>query len=387
MRMRKILLLIGDSRTYDRGLLRGIARYSHLHGEWIFVRKPPIYLIRKNNTKKLISRVDDVVDGIVATKEEITRDVINTEIPMMNVSATERSFGAPVVANDKITIGKNAAEYFMSRGFKNFAYCGYGLLEFSEARGESFTRFLQEKGYTVNIYSEYKKVIRGSDDFFNSLIKWLRSLPKPVALMVCNDDRGSEVLEACQLAELRVPEDIAVLGVDNDELICELVAPPLSSIPLNTEKAGYEIAESLDAMMKGEDLTSEVITVLAKQVVTRQSTDILAIEDEEVSSAIRFIRERARDSIQVSDVVDATMLSKRALQQRFKKALRRSISDEIRRIRMDLVAKMLVETNLTVSQISQKLGFVDFEHIGRYFKKHKGVSPTEYRKKHGSSNI
>ncbi len=387
MIIRKILLLIGNSRAYDQGLLRGIARYSHLHGNWIFVRKPPVYLSRNKSNNKQGLFGDDEFDGIVVTDEESTKDVLNTDVPMILVSATRRSCGSPAVANDKITIGKNAAEYLISRGFKNFAYCGYGILEFSEARGESFARFLQEKGYKANVYHEPQKAIRGSDDFFKSLIKWLRSLPKPVALMVCNDDRGSEVLEACRLADLRVPEDIAVLGVDNDELVCGLADPPLSSIPLNTEKAGYEIAESLDAMMNGEDLTGEVITVLAKQVVTRQSTDILAVEDEEVSSAIQFIRERARDDIQVSDVVDATMLSKRALQQRFKKALGRSISDEIRRIRMDLVAKMLVETNLTVSQISQKLGFVDFEHIGRYFKKQKGVSPTGYRKKHGSSNI
>ena len=185
----------------------------------------------------------------------------------------------------------------------------------------------------------------------------------------------------------RVPEDIAVLGIDNDELLCELADPPLSSIPLNTEKTGYEIAEVLDAMMNGRDQSDKVITVSAKNVVTRQSTDILAIEDEEVSSAIRFIRERARDDIQVGDVVDATMLSKRALQQRFKNALGRSINDEIRRVRMDMVGKMLVETNLTVSQISHKLGFVDFEHIGRYFKKQKGMNPTDYRKKHGLSNL
>lgn len=386
MRMRKVLLLIGHSRGYDQGLLKGIARYSNLHGDWIFIQKPQPYLSKRFEAIKLMSRGGDGVNGIIASEAELTDAVLKSGLPTIIIDPTKEYSRLPVAFADHVTVGKTVAEYFISRGFKHYAYCGYEQLKFSNKREESFAKCLLEKGYQTNLFRESKKSSQRSVDAFKSLANWLNSLPKPVALMACNDERGSDLLEACRLAGLSVPEHIAVLGVDDDRLICELSSPPLSSVPLNTEKAGYEIAEVLDSMMKGENLNGKVITVLPKQVVTRQSTDILAIDDAQVSLAIRFIREKARDEIQVSDVVDATMLSKRVLQQRFKKALGRSISDEIRRIRMDLVGKMLVETNLTVSQISQKLDFVDFEHIGRYFKKQMGMSPTEYRKKHGLSS-
>jgi LacI family transcriptional regulator len=186
------------------------------------------------------------------------------------------------------------------------------------------------------------------------------------------------------LAELRVPEEIAVLGVDNDELECELTDPSLSSVLLNTDKTGYEVAESLDHMMKGEDQSGKLITVNPQQVISRRSTDIFVMEDLEVAKAVKFIRERAMDLIQMDDVVDAVSISKRSLQNRFKQVLGRSVSDEIRRVRADMVAKMLVGTNLTVSQIVNKLGLVGYEHISRMFKKEKGMSPNAYRQKYGS---
>ena len=214
---------------------------------------------------------------------------------------------------------------------------------------------------------------------------WLKSLPKPVGLMVCNDDRGRQITETCNAVGLNVPDEISVVGVDNDNLVCELSSPPLSSIALSVERAGYEAAELLDKLMAGKKKkTTRTITVSPTHIVTRQSTNILAIEDHEVVQAVRFIRKHPKEPIQVGDVVNVVTLSRRVLERRFRKALGRSVHDEIRRVRIEQVARMLMETNLSVSQIALDLGYPGVDHIARYFQREKGMSPLAYRKQYGS---
>jgi LacI family transcriptional regulator len=202
--------------------------------------------------------------------------------------------------------------------------------------------------------------------------------------MACNDDRGQYVLEACQIAGLRVPDDVAVIGVDNDDLICDLTVPPLSSIALNHEKAGYQAAQLLDEMMAGKKVDSKTIIPLeSSHIVIRQSTDVLAIEDHELAEAVRFIRGHSREAIQVSDVVESVAVSRRVLERRFREVLKRSVHDEIARARVEHACRMLVETNLSVSQIAQHLGYPSDKHIARHFRKEKGMTPRQYRKKFG----
>lgn len=215
------------------------------------------------------------------------------------------------------------------------------------------------------------------------LADWLKSLPKPLGLMTCSDDRARSVIEASKITGLNVPEDVAIIGVDNDELVCSLANPPLSSVAMNVERAGYEIAEVLDKLMAGEKMAGQRIIVHPTHIVTRQSTDILATEDREVASAVHFIHQNGNQIIQVADVIDATTLSRRALEQRFRKILGRSILEEIRRVRVERVSRMLMETNLSVSQIAKAIGYSNSENITRYFRREKGISPLTYRKKYG----
>jgi len=176
---------------------------------------------------------------------------------------------------------------------------------------------------------------------------------------------------------------VAVLGICNDDIICSLCDPPLSSIVLTGERAGYEAAQILDKMMSGQKVDPDtVITVDPVYVVTRQSTDIMAIQDPEVATAIRFIRQNSRNSLQVSDVVAATSVSRRALELRFERAIGSSIYRQIRRTRVELITKALVETNRTISQIAVDLGYSGTDHFARYFRAEKGMSPAAFRRRH-----
>ena len=215
------------------------------------------------------------------------------------------------------------------------------------------------------------------------MVDWLKSLPKPVGLMACNDYRGRQVIEACKTAGILVPEEVAVLGVDNDEVICNLANPPLSSIQLNVRRAGYEAAELLDKLMSDKEVTSQKIDVLPTHVITRQSTDIMAISDREVASALRFIRKHSREPIQVSDVARAVALTSRSLQRKFRSVLNRSVHNEISYARMERISQLLIETHLPISLIASEFGFSDVAHMARSFRKIKGTTPLAFRKKYG----
>ena len=211
---------------------------------------------------------------------------------------------------------------------------------------------------------------------------WVNNLPKPVGIFACNDDRGQHILEVCKQSKLKVPEDVAVIGVDNDPMICEISDPPLTSIALNVESAGYETAKLLDKMIDKKEIFEEQILVSPSYVVQRQSSDILAVSDSEVAKAIQFIMKNAKNKILVEDVVRTTNISKRSLERKFKSTIRRSIYNEIQFVRIDLISKLLIETDLSISQITSHFNFTDAEHISRYFKKEKGVGLREFRKYH-----
>ena len=216
------------------------------------------------------------------------------------------------------------------------------------------------------------------------MCKWLKDLPKPVGIFACNDDRGQHVLEVCKLINLKVPEEVAVLGVDNDPLICELEDPPLASIALNVESAGFAAAKLLDRLINKKKIVGKQIMVKPSHVVQRQSSDILAVDDSEVASAIKYIKNNARNKILVKDIVGTTGISRRTLEKRFQKTVHRSIYNEIQQVRVELISKLLIETDLPISQITALFNFTDVEHVSRFFKREKGIGLREFRKHHKS---
>jgi LacI family transcriptional regulator len=219
------------------------------------------------------------------------------------------------------------------------------------------------------------------------LKKWLQSLPKPVAVLACDDDRGREVLEACQDASLAVPEDVAVLGVDNDELLCEISDPPLSSIALDTQRGGYEAAAALDRLMAGQPVSNRRILVEPTRVVSRRSTDVFALQDRPIAMAVRFINDHVRHSIGVIDVMRYVGLSRRTLEVRFRKVMGRSVLEEITRSRLERARHLLLETDLPIQAVAESVGLKDANYLARVFHRETGMSPTAFRRHNSLTDV
>ena len=381
----KVMLLLEKSRAYSRGLLRGIAKYSNLHGPWTFYEEPPFYMNAGGGKQSLNQLKDWGVDGIIMRDTEKTQRIISMGLPTIVTDLRGKFPGSPIIKTDDLAIGKIAAEYLLKLGFGHFAFCGFDKVFWSADRQDSYAKTIEQAGFKVSFYKQPKSRTRRSPAYeLIIMADWLKSLQKPVGLMACNDDRARHVVEACKIAGLHVPEQVAVIGVDNDELVCDFSNPPLSSVALNLERSGYEAAELLDKLMAREIKPAEQkIVVQPAQIVPRQSTDVLAIDDSDVANAVRFIRQNAKDRIQVSDVVNAVGVSRRGLERRFRRVLSSSVLDEIRRVRVEHVAQMLMKTNLSIGQISLALNFPSIEHISRFFSQEKGMSPLAYRKKYG----
>ncbi len=386
----RVALFFETSAINDRKLMRGIAKYSRLHGPWLFYNKRhPFYMTQGHSIwqQKVLPELKAWdPDGIIAHVNSLkAKELLSFGVPTILESLLEpEHLSSAYFADDNAAIAVMAAEYLLGLGLKNFAYCGYHHQFWSNERCKSFVNKIAQAGFKTNVYTQPNLHSRGfmqEDQIF--LSHWLKSMVKPVAVLACNDARAQQVIDACKLADLSVPEEVAVLGVDNDDLVCDTITPPLSSVALGTEKAGYETAKLLHRMMTRKKVKSSRISILPTHIETRQSTDILAIEDPELAKAIHFTRtHQHQHEITVDDVVNVTTLGRRTLEQRFRKALNRSIYEEIRRVCVERVARMLLETSMPVFQIATSLGFSSSEHIARPFRKEKGMSPKEYRRKH-----
>jgi LacI family transcriptional regulator len=289
----------------------------------------------------------------------------------------------PWFETDDAAIAQLGYEHLKERGFKRFAYCGDARFNWSNWRQEHFQRAVTADGFPCSIFKPRKQPSADDATLVDDLERWLLRLPKPIGLMSCYDLLGQQVLDACRRAGISAPEQVAVLGVDNDEMICELCHPPLSSIVPNTQRTGYEAAALLDMMMSGHKAQGRTHLIPPVGVVTRQSTDVLAVEDQHVAQAARFIREHACEGIKVSDVLAAVPQGRRLLESRFKKFLGRTPHDEIIRVQINRVKELLSETDLPLSVIAERTGFSHVEYLSVVFKKKTGEPPSHYRALHG----
>jgi LacI family transcriptional regulator len=374
----RIILLMDTSRGYEQGLIRGILKYSRLHGPWKFFRIIPIV---SGGRKIILAELRNwKADGIIMREKDEFIEALSLRLPTI-IAPYRNTFDkySNIITNDS-AVGIMAAEHLLDRGFRNFAFYGVGSWLWSINRQKSFSTRLAKDGFKTHIYTDLKQ--NSQIEKQSRLADWLSSVPKPFGLMVCTDDRSHDCIEACKIAGLSIPEDTALIGVGNDELVCDFSDPPLSSIVLNTEQGGYTAAELLAGMINRKKIINKNIIVEPLHTVTRQSTDILATEDRNIAKAICFIRDNAGHNINVEDVVKSVPVSRRALYHRFKKVLGRSIHEEIRRIQAQYAAKMLIETDLQVTEIACKLGYPDAKNLSRIFRMEKGITPMAYRKKH-----
>jgi LacI family transcriptional regulator len=253
----------------------------------------------------------------------------------------------------------------------------------SEGRQNSFQQHVERAGFKVDAFC----TMPGATDVWqqerHKMTDWLQSLPKPVGLMACNDDCGQQVVEACKLAGVSVPDEVSVLGADNDDLICGLSLPSMSSVAINFERAGYDAARVLNDLLRGKKPEQSKITVTATHVVVRRSTDYLAVSDMNLLKALQFIRDHVRENIKVLDVSRAAGISRRALEIKFQREMESSVHDYIKRLRTDQIMRLLVETDLPIGQIAESQGFLDIQHFARYFRSGTQMSPLAYRRNFG----
>jgi len=374
----RVALLIESARAAGRALLRGIARYAHHHGPWSFYWEVG-GLERSSGSLEGLD-----VDGIIMRDTDRIEELLARGLPSVVVGHRLREVpGVANVVTGSHDIGRLGAEHLMSCGVRHFAFCGYTNSSWSEIRCETFKHVVSMAHFhCAEFFIQSTTTGFPWQDQREAIANWLRTLPRPVGLMACNDDLGHEVIAAAKLAGLSVPDDVAVIGVDNDEVVCGLTDPPLSSVAVNFERAGYEAAHVLAGLMRREAAPSRII-VSPTHIVPRRSTSLLAVEDQHLAKALRFIRDRVQESPSVEAVARAGGISRRALEKRFRDSLGRSVLDEIRRVRTDQIAQLLVETELPVAQIAERLGFADAQHIARYFRSAKAISPLAYRKLHG----
>jgi LacI family transcriptional regulator len=379
----KIALLIETSRGFGRDFLLGIARYSRLHGPWSFHITPGDY-------KQVVPKMKQWGGtGIIAriADDRTAQAVIAANVPTIAIGLTDEQMQSdnPLakfseISSDPVEVARLAAEHLLERRFNCFAYVGSDDRGWSQRREKAFQQHLAAHGFEPYVYPIPK---RAQDRVWEReqdlLARWIGKLPTPIGLFACDDDRGREVLEACKLAGVNVPEDVAVVGVDNDEVFCELADPPLSSIALNAETAGYRAAALLDLMMRGRVKKRQRIIVEALGVIRRRSTDILAVEDEDVASALQFIRRQQGRDVSVDRVAEEVALSRRSLEKRFRDTIGRTILEEIQLTRLERAKRLLRETTYPISKVSEIAGFGSTGYFIQFFQKHVGKTPRKYR--------
>ncbi|HEY5916518.1 MAG TPA: DNA-binding transcriptional regulator [Chryseolinea sp.] len=383
--MIKLILLSDFSEEYGKNLLRGITRYSKDHGPWTFCKMPAYYRETIGIDGILQWAKEWEADGIIGQfyNDEEVQKFTRAGIPVIAQDFKERFTDIPNITGAYRETGKLAAEYFLKKGFKNFAFYGFNNIVWSRERAEGFEERIQEAGYSVNHYQ--LKESKTTDLWYyrsSALSDWLKSLPKPIALLSCDDNQGHHITEAARHAGIRIPDEVSVLGVDNDEMICDLSDPALSSIELDTEKGGYEAARLMEKMVKSKVLSAPDVIVKPTQVVTRQSTDVFASKDKYVVNALKYIHGNLDKNLKVDQVLREVPLSRRSLEKRFMLTTGYPVYEYIYNQRIEKFTQKLLETDMTIFEIALDLGLSDSKNIARQFKQIKGVTPMEYRKKH-----
>ncbi len=330
-------------------------------------------------------------DGIIARIENrrMAGQLRKLRCPVIDVLGQATLPGVPSFDTDAAVVAQMAVNFFLKAGFQHFAYVGYPGIPFSDKRRAAFARFLQEHGRSLRVLphapadggpKHIQAIEQEGISAEGTIARWLQQQPRPLAVLACNDVRAQQVLNACREHGLRVPDQVAVMGVDNDDVLCALCEPPLSSIEPDAERLGYEAAEMLAKMMKGDGDVPAKTQIPPARLIERASTDMVAIEDPITVQAVRFIRDNIGRGIAVKDVMAHVQRSRTDLEQRFRIALKSSIRREILRLRLERVSSLLRETNLNLADIAQRSGFSSAAHLCRLFQQRYRQSPTEYRK-------
>ena len=379
-----VALMIETAGAYGRDLLKGVSRYQQMHRMWsVFLERreldsqPPRWLETWQGdgilTRWCSPRVIELLAGIGA--------------PVVDLSGRLLPFGPPRIHCDDWAIGRLAAEHLLQRGLRAFGFCGFSDVTWSIRRREGFAAALARAGLAHQVLEVRWRGLGGQsfDEDQRHIEDWLVAMRGPVGVMASNDMLGLQILDGCRSTGLKVPEHVAVIGVDDDTLLCGMCDPHLSSVIPNTEQIGYEAAALLDALMEGDAPRSKERLISPLGVATRLSTDVLAVEDTAFALALRFIHEHACHGINVEDVLQCVPLSRMTLERRFRKYVGRSPHAEIRAVQLARAKQLLAETEHSIQRIAQLVGFEHTEYFSVIFKRQVGQTPGQFRTRARSS--
>lgn len=379
-----VALIVDTISQFDRNVILGIASYVKSHQHWsLYVEEDPL--------DKLPDLQAWHGDGIIANFDDVkvSKLVSTLKIPVVAFGGGygwyKPESSIPYISKDNRGVARLAAEHLLERGFRHFAFCGLPGNRnngWAKERAEAFQDFVTKAGFSCSVFSGRHSTSRKWTELQRSLVEWIKSLEKPVGLLACNDSRARHVLEACRTASARVPEDVAVVGVDNDELICELAQPSLTSIDQGARLIGFEAAQLLDKLMSGVKVSKKALkqTVPPMGIITRQSTETLAVDDPDVATALEMIRHTSFSKLKIQEVLDAVAVSRSTLEMRFKATLGRTIHEEMQYQRIVRARFLISSTEMPLKSIAHEVGCTTVQYFTSLFRQHTGLTPAEYRR-------
>lgn len=379
---KRVAVLVDTSTSWGRRIIEGVHRYQRVNADWQLFVEP-----RGVEQRRWLPQ-GWKGDGVIARVgfPELAEQLKQLAVPVINVSGIELpGVDFPRVVTDQGESARMAAEHLLDCGFRNFGYFSLLGLDYVAAHQQAFREIVKEAGYSCSGYAAQPSPGTEEPEWtidVSRLTRWLRALPKPVAVLTWNTSSARELLYACAAAGLKVPEEVSVMSGSDDDLFCKVAPVPISAVNPAAEEIGYRAAAELDLMMTrpGDEAPADV-QIPPLGVVTRQSTETLAVEDKALVKALRFIREDPARAMRVDDVAHHAGLCRRTLEQRFNKLLGRSPAAEIRRVRIDRAIELLQRTELPVSVVAEKSGFSTAEYMASVFRTHLNVAPLHYRKR------
>lgn len=377
----KVAVIANAHLPYDRLIVRGIAAYMRTCSRWsLYVEEDPLQKLPDLRTWKGDGLIVDFDDQRVAQATRLL------DLPIVGIGGGggwyDPATRIPYFETDDVKIAELAAEHLLDLGLRRFAYYGapVGRVSiWSQTRAAAFAGRIAESGYACDVLTSRYKNAHNWDKLLTELMTWLKGLEPPVGLMACNDVRARYVLEACRALELRIPDDVAVIGVDNDELMCELSQPPLTSIEQGAFHLGYEAAALLDRMLRGHKPRQLRYRVKPVGLVARQSTDIVAIDDAEVAAALKLIRATPCPELQAERVAEQVSLSRCTLDRRFKLAVGMTVHEKIQLARLARAKELLSATDWPLSAVAREAGYANVQYLSAVMRQSVGQTPTQYR--------
>ena len=376
-----IAVTVSTANRYHRAIYRGVTDYARIPPRAFEVRMVPLKSLRS---------IHPAPDGIIAhlNTPRLVEEARSLGIPVVNNSRRIDNTGLPTVISDDVAAGRLAAEHLLGCGFRDFAFYGREGIPFSIARSKGFVDAVEASGLHCDLYLRKQNTPgRPGQPERRRVQGWLAALPKPVGVLAFTDWCAMDLYDACAKLGLRVREDVAIVGVDNDEFVCESCDPSLSSVDNRPERIGYEAAALLMRLLRGKASQPRPILIPPLGVVQRQSTDVFAGRDPHVATALHFIRDHADRALEVKEVLSHVPLSRRILERRFRAQLGRSILEEVHRHRVERIKHLLTTTDHSIGEIAVACGFENPSYIATLFCKKTGVTPWAYRRQHQNRRL